>query len=139
MISKWRHILTRGTNRSRTNRTSRFRSKHQSLTTATKSFHSSHSSPTFPERALIGGEKTVETVISAGSTLAETEDSGAGEEPMSLMQHVARMGRRGSRDEYGRAGGTAGNGITVRKEVYIKEEQRSLEGEGIKEEGEDIV
>lgn len=110
-------------------------------TSHTKSFHSTNS-PTFPERALLGTEKTVETVISAGSTLTETDDVRGEEEPMSLMQHVARMGRRGSRDEYARGSGGAANVVTIRKEVYIKEEQRDVEGERepiTEETGEDLV
>ena len=80
-------------------------------------------SPKFPPAAFLGTEKTVETVISAGSTLADEGRDSPEEEPLSLIQHMARMGRRGSRDTHN-TGNHDGNTVTIRKEVYIKEEQR---------------
>ncbi len=44
---------------------------------------------------------------------------------MSLIQHMARMGRSGSRDVHNHESvAERGNMVTIRKEVYIKEEQR---------------
>ena len=154
LISRWRHILTRNT----TNRSRSFyfrQSQYKSRPLVRNTRASSHStqqgtqgtqgtlemaSPKFPAAAYLGTEKTVETVISAGSTLTENGRETPEEEPMSLMQHMARMGRRGSRDTHHTAGQDA-NVVTIRKEVYIKEEQRG-EGSKIHEEegdGSDIV
>jgi len=80
----------------------------------------------YPNGTFNGTEKTVETVISAGSTLGEGSQSGSDEEPISLMQHMARMGRRASRDERGPPT-LDPNVVTIRKEVYIREEQKSPE------------
>lgn len=70
--------------------------------------------------AYSGRDKTVETIISAGSSTLASDDIKEDSEPTSLIQHMARMGRRGSnhevlndRDSYA---------VTIRKEVYIREE-----------------
>ena len=69
----------------------------------------------------MGSEKTIETVISAGSTVAgeSSEKNSIEEEPVSLIQHMARMGRRTSNQN------TPANVVTIKKEVYIREEHTS--------------
>jgi hypothetical protein len=68
-----------------------------------------------------GSEKTIETVVSGGSstTLAgELVEENDVEEPVSLIQHMAMMGRRGSDNH----DPNARNRMTVTKEVYIRED-----------------
>lgn len=55
---------------------------------------------------------------------------------MSLIQHMARMGRRGSRDTHNV--GQDANVVTIKKEVYIKEERRET-NEKINEEDVDSL
>jgi hypothetical protein len=78
----------------------------------------------FPDGAFSGSEKTVETVISAGSTLAEASSTNSEEEPATLMQHVARMGRM-SRMADRRPSELDPNSVTIRNEFFIREEQKS--------------
>jgi hypothetical protein len=119
MISHWRHILTRHTTRQSGNINKSFRQKQSNHTL--QSAHSVHemSPGKFDGRPFTGSEKTVETVISAGSTLRDSP-GGEHEEPASLMQHMARMGRRGS--NHFDPNDRNSNVVTVKKEVYIREE-----------------
>ena len=68
----------------------------------------------------MGSEKTVETVISAGSSTLAGDDIKEDNEPSSLIQHMARMGRRGSNHEI--VNNRNSNTVTIKKEVYIREE-----------------
>ena len=122
MISKWRHIFIRSTNAQSLNLSKSLRNKTRGSTFI--SGHSVHdmNDSKFPNGTFSGGEKTIETVVSAGSTLAEGSTHGSEEEPVSLMQHMARMGRRASRDDHHSPQPQSPNGVTVRKEVYIREE-----------------
>jgi hypothetical protein len=128
LISRWRHILTRHTTHrsftiSKSNNNKSKTARHTSHSTFSGSKH--EISLKYPPAAFLGTEKTVETVISAGSTLADQRSETSEEEPMSLIQHMARMGRRGSRDTHHHGSVAEGaNVVTIRKEVYIKEEQR---------------
>jgi hypothetical protein len=72
------------------------------------------------------GEKKIETTVSSGSTLAEDLKDGNAveEEPISLIQHMAKMGRRGSSNEV-LAQDRSSNVITIRREVYISTEEPS--------------
>jgi len=125
MIAKWRHILLR---------TTKAQSLNISRAIASKSRHSQYVSQNtmhsmndmkYPSGAFNGTEKTVETVISAGSTLAEASSTNSNEEPVSLMQHVARMGRLASRSERRPSEPTDPNSVTIRKEIFIREETKS--------------
>ena len=68
----------------------------------------------------MGSEKTIETVISAGSSTLAGDDMKEDSEPSSLIQHMARMGRRGSNHEI--LNNRDSNTVTITKEVYIREE-----------------
>ena len=70
--------------------------------------------------AFTGSEKTIETVISAGSSTLAGDDRKEDNEPSSLIQHMARIGRRGSSHEI--LNDRNSNTVTIRKEVYIREE-----------------
>jgi hypothetical protein len=69
-----------------------------------------------------GSDKTIETVISAGSctTLAGGSDEKVEDEPVSLIQQMARIARRASL-----VPDPTANTVTVTKEIYIKEEHIS--------------
>lgn len=123
MISHWRHILTRQTVQQSMNLSKSFRSKHSVHTQ--RSAHSLHEMDAVEviPGAYTGTDKKIETVISAGSTLAEeSREESLDEEPVSLIQHMARMGRRGSSNE-SPAHDRNSNVVTIKKEVYIREER----------------
>jgi hypothetical protein len=70
---------------------------------------------TFPPEAYLEREKTIEMIVSAGSsTLAS--DSDISEEH---LQHFTRMGRRGSNNDLS---DLSSNTMTITKEVDIQEE-----------------
>jgi hypothetical protein len=117
MIAKWRHILSRNTNvqsliLSRSLRSGRQSTNNKSMSTVELD------QAKFVNGAFVNGkEKSIETVVSTGSfTIAEESDEN---EPASLLYHMARMGRQNSRDR----GHEEGNRVTIKKEVYIREEQ----------------
>jgi hypothetical protein len=123
MIARWRHILTRHTTRQSINLSRSFR-HNQSMNT----LQSSHTATEerFDASPFSGKEKTVETIISAGSSFAPPSPHGSTEEPAGLIQHMAKMGRRGSAHLHKDEEKNAPNPsmvVTVKKEVYIREEQ----------------
>ena len=111
MISRWRHILTR-TTKSQSMNLSRVTRTKQSINT----LHTQHT-----EHSVHDGfsQKTIETVVSAGSTL--NDSPGVQEvEPVSLLQHMVRMGRRSSNHDPD----INPNQVTIKTEVYIREETK---------------
>jgi len=112
LISRWRHILTRSTkgqsiNLSKVARTKQSNNTHNTQNTTQHSVHDGFS------------QKTIETVVSAGSTFAESPGVQE-EEPVSLIQHMVRMGRRSSNHD----AEVNPNQVTIKKEVYIREETK---------------
>lgn len=116
MISHWRHLFVRNTTHQSLRLTKTFRDR---LSTNQQSAHTIHEMEV--PGPFMGTQKTIETVISAGSTMAgegSEKNSLREEEPVSLIQHMARMGRRGSSHD-----ALQGNTVTIKKEVYIREER----------------
>ena len=108
MISRWRHVLTRNTKSQSINLSRVPRTKQSKNTQTTQ--HSVHDG---------FGQNTIETVVSVGSTF--TESPGVQEEePVSLIQHMVRMGRRPSNHTID----VNPNQVTIKKEVYIHEETK---------------
>jgi hypothetical protein len=70
--------------------------------------------------AYMGKKNTIETVISAGSSTLAGDDIKEDSEPVSLIQHMTKMGRRGSNHEA--SNNRNSNTVTILKEVYIREE-----------------
>jgi hypothetical protein len=115
LIARWRHILTRNSVHQSLNFSKSFRSKHSVHTQ--HSIHELDPVP-FSPGAYTGSEKTIETFVSSGSTLAGDSET-LEEEPVSLFQHVTRMGRRGSTNTLNDPNSYT---VTIKKEVYIREE-----------------
>ena len=116
MISHWRHLFARNTTHQSLRLTKTFRDRHSMHQ---QSAHTVHEMEV--QGPYMGTQKTIETVISAGSTIGgegSDKNSTGEEEPVSLIQHMARMGRRGSSHDV-----PHGNVVTIKKEVYIREEQ----------------
>jgi hypothetical protein len=126
MISHWRHVLTR----SSTNRftlTSHSMRVFKNAGASQKSAHSSEpGTPRYPGpySGGIGPHSKISTTVTTGPAAGESqidlrrEDS---HEPLSLLQHMARMGRRSSMSDT--PADSEDNIVTVRKEVYIREEK----------------
>ena len=112
MIAHWRHILPRSTVHQSLKFGKSFRNK--------PSVHTQQSTQemnpvTFPPEAYLEREKTIEMIVSAGSsTLAS--DSDISEEH---LQHFTRMGRRGSNNDLS---DLSSNTTTITKEGDIVEE-----------------
>jgi hypothetical protein len=127
MISHWRHVLTR----SSTNRltlTSHSMRVFKNTDASQKSAHSSvePGTPRYPGpySGGIGPHSKISTTVTTGPAAGESEIDLRREdshEPLSLLQHVARMGRRSSMSDT--HADSEGNTVTVRKEVYIREEK----------------
>lgn len=114
MISRWRHVLTRGSTHPSLRISKSLRSKKSHTQRSAHTVHEMESMEYGPGPYL-GDEKKVETMVSSGSTLAGPE-----EEPVSLIQHMAKMGRRGSNNDSNELGA---NVVTIKREMYICEEQ----------------
>jgi len=126
VISRWRHVLTRHTGTHSLNVSKSFRSKHSvHIQQSTHTLHEMDAVEVIPG-AYPTGERKIETIVSSGSTLAEDSKDGNSveEEPVSLIQNMARMGRRGSNSD-ALADARSSNVITIRKEVYISTEEPS--------------
>ena len=112
MIAHWRHILPRSTVHQSLKFGKSFRNK--------PSVHTQQSTQemnpvTFRPEAYLEREKTIEMIVSAGSsTLAS--DSDISEEH---LQHFTRMGRRGSNNDLS---DLSSNTTTITKEGDIVEE-----------------
>ena len=128
MIARWRHILTRHTVQHSLNLSRSVQSKHTKNSAHGKaSVHSDHELDVinYGSSLFTGSQKTIETVVSAGDiTIAESskDDFVPVEEPVSLIQHMARIGRRGSCIQERRDCNS--NQVTITKEVYIREEHK---------------
>lgn len=122
MISRWRHVLTRGTSQRslRLNRT--LRTNH-SINTLQSSNPTAGFGPKLSGGAFAGRNKTVETVITVGSSAGTDSPTASIEEPAGLIKHMAKVGRRGSNFEKGNEKNEIDpNAVTIKKEVYITEE-----------------
>lgn len=121
LISRWRQILSRHTVNNSLIVNKSFRSKqsmHTNRSTHHTTLHEMDAVDVIPGATFDGGDKKIETIISAGSTLAGDSTSAEDVEPVSLIQHMAKMGRRLSASEYL----PNSNTVTIKKEVYIREE-----------------
>jgi hypothetical protein len=115
MIARWRHILARSTNVQSMNLSRSLRSKCRSGHQSTQVLPSLRDG-SLADVASEGGEKTIETFISTGSsTLAEGEYHE--EEPSSLIHHMARMGQAGGRHEQSPAASDSNS--TIKKGEYL--------------------
>jgi hypothetical protein len=129
MISRWRHILTRSsTNRLTLNGQSK--SVFGTSSTSRKSVYSTYEPGRVKDLGpyFLGDRSRISTTVTTGplnpgvhDEIDLSRESPELAEPVSLIQHMARMGRRGSKDSTPKAEDP--NSVTVRKEVYIREEK----------------
>src|SRR5436190_2742657 len=115
VIAHWRHILPRST----VYQSLKFRKSFRNKPSVHTQQSTQEMNPViFPPEAYLEREKTIEIIVSAGSsTLAS--DSDILEEPVSHLQHFTRMGRRGSNNDLSNL---SSNTTTITKEGDIVEE-----------------